>query len=135
MAYVLEVYTDGKCPLCQWVRAKVEPLDSLRQLRWFDYNDPSVEGRAAPELLSAMADEMHVRRLRDGRWFRGFEAWIEVLQALPGVWRLLSKTLGLWPFRRIGPALYRWIAHRRYKLFGVPPPCDSRAVCSLHRNP
>ena len=126
----IEVYTDGQCPLCRWVRARVEPLDRERRIEWYDYNEPESLARAAPHTFAEMAAEMHVRRA-DGGWSKGYSAWLEVLRVLPR-WRRLAPVLSLWPFRSLGPVFYRWLASRRYSLFGVPPPCDASGVCALH---
>jgi len=128
----LEVYTDGQCPLCRWTRARVEPLDTGRRLEWFDYHDPAALARAAPHTPQELAAEMHVRRKRDGVWRKGYWAWLEVLRVLPR-WRWLAPVLALWPFTALGPAFYRFIASRRYTLFGIPPPCDADGVCQLHQ--
>lgn len=126
----IEVYTDGQCPLCRWVRAHVEPYDLNACIVWRDYNDPEILRRAAPHTLEEMAAEMHARNSR-GQWSKGYAAWLEVLRVLPR-WRVLVRPLSIWPFTAIGPVFYKWIARRRYKLFGVPPPCDAGGVCSLH---
>ena len=127
----IEVYTDGQCPLCQWSRARVEPHDRDGRLEWLDYHDPAALARAAPHTPRQMADEMHVR-LPDGSWHKGYWGWVEVLRVLPR-WRWLTGLLSVWPFTRLGPALYKQIAKRRYKIFGIPPPCDDAGVCSLHQ--
>ena len=126
----LEVYTDGRCPLCQWSRRQVEPLDVNRRLEWLDYHDPDALGRAAPHTPKQLADEMHVRR-PDGTWARGYWAWVEVVGVLPR-WGWLKGPLAGWPFKSFGPFLYRQLAKRRYQIFGVPPPCDDAGVCSVH---
>jgi len=127
----LEVYTDGQCPLCRWMRARVEPLDTERRLEWFDYHEPEVLARAQPHTPRELAAEMHVRRRRDGAWRKGYWAWLEVLRVLPR-WRWLVPVLSIWPFTALGPHLYHFIATRRYTLFGIPPPCDESGVCQLH---
>jgi predicted DCC family thiol-disulfide oxidoreductase YuxK len=129
----LEVYTDGQCPLCRWTRARVEPLDTAHRLAWFDYHDPAALKRAAPHTPQELAAEMHVRRQKDGAWRKGYWAWLEVLGVLPH-WRWLVPVLAAWPLRALGPGFYRFIAGRRYTLFGVPPPCDESGICQLHTN-
>jgi predicted DCC family thiol-disulfide oxidoreductase YuxK len=127
----IEVYTDGHCNLCRWMRARVEPLDRHQRIEWLDYNDPEILHRAAPRTREEMADEMHTRD-GGGRWSKGYFAWIEVIRVLPR-WKWLAPVL-LWsPFTKIGTMFYRWLAARRYTLFGVPPPCDASGVCQLHK--
>jgi predicted DCC family thiol-disulfide oxidoreductase YuxK len=126
----LEVYTDGRCPMCRWSREHVEPLDTEHRLEWLDYHDPEALRRAAPLTHRQLAEAMHVR-LPGGGWRTGYWAWLEVLRVLPR-WRWLTRLLSLWPFTRLGPVFYDQLAKRRYKLFGIPPPCDDAGVCSLH---
>jgi predicted DCC family thiol-disulfide oxidoreductase YuxK len=126
----IEVYTDGQCPLCQWSRQRVEPLDAAGRLEWLDYHDPAALGRAAPHTRAQLADEMHVR-LPDGTWRRGYWAWVEVVRVLPR-WRWLARPLSAWPFTALGPFFYKQLAKRRYQIFGIPPPCDDSGVCSIH---
>ena len=127
----IEVYTDGQCILCRWTRDHVEPLDRDRRLEWLDYNDPENLNRAAPHTHKEMAEQMHVRP-PDGRWHKGYFAWIEVVRVLPR-WKWLAPLMGIWPFTKLGPVFYSWLASRRYTLFGVPPPCDESGVCKLHQ--
>jgi len=120
----IEVYTDGHCNLCRWMRAHVEPLDRNHRIEWLDYNDPE-------HTREEMADEMHTRAA-GGRWTKGYFAWIEVIRVLPR-WKWLAPIMSLWPFTKLGPIFYGWLAARRYTLFGVPPPCDASGVCQLHK--
>ena len=126
----IEVYTDGRCNLCRWTRAQVEPLDRNHRLEWLDYNDPKILARAAPHTREQMAEEMHVRSPA-GLWRKGYFAWIEVVRVLPR-WRWLAPIMSVWPFTKLGPIFYHWLASHRYTLFGVPPPCDASGVCKLH---
>ena len=127
----IEVYTDGNCNLCRWMRAHIEPLDRDQRIKWLDYNDPEILKGAAPHTREEMAEEMHART-PDGRWTKGYFAWIEVIRLLPR-WKWLAPILSVWPFTTLGPVFYRWLAKRRYTLFGVPPPCDASGVCKLHQ--
>jgi predicted DCC family thiol-disulfide oxidoreductase YuxK len=127
----LEVYTDGQCPLCRWMRERVERRDRFRKIEWKDFRDPSVQ-QSTPFTLHELDAEMHARRKGDGRWATGYRAWVEVLRVLPR-WRFLAPLLTVWPLTSFGRLFYRWLAKRRYKLFGVPPPCDSEGVCQLHK--
>lgn len=127
----LEVYTDGQCPLCQWMRSKVEPRDRFNRIEWLDYRDREVQSRT-PYTFAELDAEMHARRLADGRWSAGYDAWLEVMRVLPR-WRFIAPLLSIWPFTSLGRLFYRWLATRRYKLFGVPPPCDAEGVCALHK--
>lgn len=129
----IQVLTDGECPLCLWSRARVEPRDREGRIEWFNYRDPEVvKALAPPYSFEELNKEMHVRT-PDGRWTGGYEAWLELVRVLPR-WRVFVPILSLWPFTSLGAIFYRWLANRRYALFGVPPPCDEAGVCSLHKN-
>lgn len=127
----LEVYTDGRCPLCQWMRARVEPFDTERRLEWIDYHEPAALARAQPHTPAELSAEMHVRQGSAGAWHKGYWAWLVVLSVLPR-WRWLVPVLRLWPLRTLGPHFYHFVATHRYTLFGIPPPCDASGVCQLH---
>jgi predicted DCC family thiol-disulfide oxidoreductase YuxK len=127
----LEVYTDGQCPLCLWMREQVERRDRFHRVRWLDYRDPEIQART-PYSFEELNAEMHTRRLPGGDWSAGYLAWLEVMRVLPH-WRSLAPLLSVWPFTALGRVLYRMVATRRYKLFGAPPPCDANGVCSLHK--
>jgi predicted DCC family thiol-disulfide oxidoreductase YuxK len=126
----IEVYTDGGCNLCRWMRAHVEPHDRDHRIEWLDYTDPAILRRASPHTKEELAREMHARTPA-GRWAKGYQAWIEVIRVLPR-WSWLAPILSIWPFTRLGPVFYRWLAGHRYTLFGVPPPCDETGACRLH---
>ena len=128
----LEVYTDGQCPLCKWMREKVSRRDRFHRIEWLDYRDPQVQSRT-PYSFQELDAEMHARTLADGRWSAGYLAWLEVLRVLPR-WRFVAPLLSIWPFTALGRVFYAWLATRRYKLFGIPPPCDEGGVCSLHKS-
>lgn len=127
----LEVYTDGQCPLCRWMRSKVEPRDRFHRIAWMDYRDPGIRGRT-PYSFEELDAEMHARRIADGGWSAGFEAWLDVMRVLPR-WCFVAPLLSLRPFTFLGRHFYRWLATRRYKLFGIPPPCDEGGLCALHK--
>jgi predicted DCC family thiol-disulfide oxidoreductase YuxK len=127
----LEVYTDGQCPLCRWMREKVDRRDRFGRVKWLDYRDPDVQTRT-PYTFEELDAEMHARRIEGGNWTAGYHAWLEVMRVLPR-WRYLAPLLSIWPFAALGRVFYRWLATRRYKLFGVPPPCDRDGVCALHK--
>ena len=89
----IEVYTDGHCNLCRWMRARVEPLDRDRRIEWLDYNDPEVLQRAAPRTREEMANEMHTHTVSGG-WSKGYSAWIEVIGVLPR-WKWLAPIMAV----------------------------------------
>src|ERR1051325_2637090 len=87
----LEVYTDGQCPLCRWMRERVERRDRFSKIEWKDFREPAVQ-QSTPFTLHELDAEMHARRKEDGRWAAGYRAWVEVLRVLPR-WRFLAPLL------------------------------------------
>src|SRR5258708_24020755 len=108
------------------MRARVDPLDRDRRIEWLDYNDPEILQRAAPHTREEMAEEMHTRTA-DGRWAKGYFAWIEVIRVLPR-WKWLARVLSIWPLTKLGPIFYRWIASRRYMPCGFLRPALASVV-------
>jgi predicted DCC family thiol-disulfide oxidoreductase YuxK len=124
-----DIFLDGSCSFCRWSRDKIEPYDSSGRVRFLDYNDPAVAAQT-PFPRSDLDQEMHLRTA-EGKWLRGFEAWLALLRVLPRLaW--LGWVAGLPPLRWLGPPLYRFIARHRYSLPGAPAPCDGD-TCALPR--
>ncbi len=117
-----DIFMDGACSFCRWSRARIEPYDTAARLRFLDYNDPAVAGQA-PFSREELGDEMHVRT-PDGRWAKGFEAWVVLLRVLPRLARL-GWLASMPPVRWIGPSLYAFIARHRYSLPGAPARCET----------
>jgi predicted DCC family thiol-disulfide oxidoreductase YuxK len=116
-----DIFLDGSCSFCRWLRSRIEPFDSTRRLRFLDYNDPDVAAEA-PFPRSDLDREMHVRT-PEGKWLAGFESWVVLLRVLPALsW--IGWIGGLPPLRWFGPSLYRFIARHRYSLPGAPAQCD-----------
>jgi predicted DCC family thiol-disulfide oxidoreductase YuxK len=121
-AHKYDIFLDGSCSFCRWSRAKIEPYDSGKRVRFLDYNDPAVAVQA-PFLRADLDREMHMRT-PEGKWLRGFEAWLALLRVLPKlVW--LGRIAGLPPLRWLGPPLYAFVARHRYSLPGAPTRCET----------
>ncbi|MBZ5643939.1 MAG: DUF393 domain-containing protein [Acidobacteriia bacterium] len=117
-----DIFMDGSCSFCKWTREKVEPYDSGARLRFLDYNDPGVAAQS-PFSRSDLDQEMHVRT-PDGKWLKGFEAWLALLRVLPKLaW--IGRLAAFPPARWFGPFVYAFIARHRYSLPGAPSRCDS----------
>jgi predicted DCC family thiol-disulfide oxidoreductase YuxK len=122
-----DIFLDGTCSFCRWSQAKIEPYDSNGRLRFLDYNDAAVAAQA-PFPRADLDQEMHLRT-PEGKWLRGFEAWLALLHVLPRlVW--LGRIASLPPLRWLGPPLYGFIARHRYSLPGAPARCETD-TCAL----
>jgi len=124
-----DIFLDGSCSFCRWLRSRIEPYDTGGRLRFLDYNDPAVASET-PFQRSDLAREMHVRTPQ-GKWLGGFEAWLAILLVLPRLaW--LGWIAGLPPLRWLGPPLYRFVARHRYSIPGAPTQCEGD-TCALPR--
>jgi predicted DCC family thiol-disulfide oxidoreductase YuxK len=124
-----DIFLDGSCSFCRWSEDKIEPYDSNGCVRFLDYNDPAVAAQT-PFPRSDLDQEMHLRT-PEGKWLRGFEAWLALLRVLPRLaW--LGWIAGLPPLRWLGPPFYRFIARHRYSLPGAPAQCEGD-TCALPR--
>jgi predicted DCC family thiol-disulfide oxidoreductase YuxK len=91
-------------------------------VQFLDYNDPAVAAQA-PFPRAELDQEMHMRT-PEGKWLRGFEAWLVLLRVLPKLaW--LGRMASLPPLRWLGPPVYGFIARHRYSLPGAPARCDT----------
>jgi len=117
-----DIFLDGSCSFCRWSRTQIEPYDSDGKVQFLDYNDPSVAAQA-PFPRAELDREMHMRT-PEGKWLRGFEAWLALLRVLPKLaW--LGRIASVPPLRWFGPPLYAFIARHRYSLPGAPTRCDT----------
>jgi len=70
----------------------------------------------------------------DGKWLKGFEAWLALLRVLPKLsW--IGWIAGLPPLRWLGPSVYAFIARHRYSLPGAPTRCDTDTCAVPGRTP
>jgi len=117
-----DIFLDGSCSFCRWSQAKIEPYDSGERVRFLDYNDPAV-AELTPFPRGELDREMHMRT-PEGKWLRGFEAWLVLLRVLPKLaW--LGRIASVPPLRWFGPSVYGFIARHRYSLPGAPARCDT----------
>lgn len=113
------VIFDGQCPVCQGSVGMLRRLDWLHRLEFVDAYDPEISARV-PAHDRVVLDRSQLLRAihvvaHGGQVMTGYEAvrhlagqllslmWAYPLLFLPGV---------TW----LGPRLYAWIAHRRYRI-------------------
>lgn len=126
---------DGHCVICQTTRRLVEALDWFNRIEFVDLHDHEQVRARFPHIDHAAAmGEIHV--IADQNTYRGYRGTRRIMRALP-------LGLPLWAVMRmpiisgwVGPALYRFIARRRYainRLFGVDLSAGSCAddVCKI----
>ncbi len=124
----LRVYTDGQCRFCLWMQEKALRLDREQRLDWRDFNLPEVAAET-PFSRDELARRMHVVT-PDGQWHAGYFGWVAIVSVLPR-WRWLAAIAHLWPFTRLGPKAYQFVANHRYHIpqfvlacLGAPAPCS-----------
>lgn len=125
---------DGYCAVCRSTRALIRALDWRGRVRFVDLHTPDVPQQYPQFTHEALMGQIHVID-EQGRVYIGFEATRRMLREVPlgvPVWLLLQL-----PFMdRVGKAVYRAIATRRYsinRLLGMPLPPDpcEDGVCRL----
>jgi predicted DCC family thiol-disulfide oxidoreductase YuxK len=113
----VEVFYDGRCPVCRASRAWAECRDGHHRLDWQDATDPACADRL-PVSVAELEQAVWVRR-SDGSLASGYRAWLAVLAELPG-WRLTARLLALRPLAWLGPPVYRLVARLRHRLSPAP---------------
>jgi len=94
----------------------------------------------APFPRGELDGEMHMRT-PEGKWLRGFEAWLVLLRVLPKLsW--LGRIASVAPLRWLGPSVYGFIARHRTAFparpraaipirVRLPPPVHSEAIVRI----
>jgi predicted DCC family thiol-disulfide oxidoreductase YuxK len=100
----LIVYYDETCGICMRIAAFLDRLNGLKRIRFL----PALEHPTAGE--EAYVDIISDRD--DGRTFRGFSTYQQIVWRLPVLW-LFLPLLYLPPVPLIGRWLYRRIADNR----------------------
>ena len=125
----VEIFYDGRCPLCMRSMAALETFDWFQRLTFSDLETqwPRLAAGHPEVSLEACRQDMHVL-LSDGALQKGFFAYREILKVLPPLWPLLILFYA--PLAStVGPRLYGWIAARRVK----NEPCTLQ-VCATHHH-
>lgn len=122
---------DGRCVMCQQSQRAVRRLDWRSKVETLDLHHPTVIERYPQLDKTALMGAIHTIT-PDGRVLVGFFAMRYLTHFLPLMWPVLPL-LYLPGMKWVGPALYGWIARRRYAIntfFGVEL-CED-GVCKLH---
>lgn len=138
---MLTAIYDGRCVICNTTRRVVTVLDWFGQIEFLDLHRQETVAERYPFIDHEQAmGEIHVVDAR-ARVFAGFAGTRRMLRSLPLGWPLYVllrlPIIGGW----LGPRVYRFIAHNRYRinrLLGVdlaaeeaaPGDCDE-GVCKV----
>lgn len=114
----LDVLYDDRCNLCDRTIQIVTLLDIFGQVRLRPLTqNKSLLDEIGLDLSQALTDLYGFRRT-DQKLFRGYDFYIQLCKSLVLLWPLLPF-LVLGKVFIIGPAIYRFVAARRTRLFGV----------------
>jgi predicted DCC family thiol-disulfide oxidoreductase YuxK len=126
------VFYDGHCVFCTRIMRVIKTLDTADRVTLVDFRKAGIERAADRPSADALASEMHLQK-EDGGWERGFFAFRYLVRVVPALY--VFAPLMYFPFAgRIGPKAYRFVADRRFSLFGCG--CGGathRAGCPLAR--
>ena len=109
----LTVLFDGHCRLCRASVARARRFDSRKRIEFLDLHDPSAAKRF-PALGRDEAMQASLAIDREGRVFRGADAWARIGRELPA-WKAVSSVLLLPGVRWIAGRVYAAIARNRYR--------------------
>ena len=123
----IAIVFDGDCAFCTRSLRALQRIDRDGVIRLHDSHESALIASKFPMLRGADFDNAMFAVTADGRVFRGYFAFKEVLRTLPAGWPLvlLSALPGA---DIIGPRLYAWVAKNRRRLG-----CDSSG-CELPAN-
>jgi predicted DCC family thiol-disulfide oxidoreductase YuxK len=112
---------DGHCLLCSgWVR-RIHRRDQAARFRFAAQQSPAgrrlLRGMGLDETIEGV-----VVQTPDGQPLTHTDAVLYVGQRIGQPWALLAGT-GRWVPKPIREAAYRWLARRRYRLFGRSETC------------
>lgn len=114
----LEVFYDDRCNLCDRTVQAITFLDIFGLIRLKPLSQNQAElGRLGISMDQALNDLYGVRR-DDRAVFRGYDLYLALTRSLVLLWPL-------WPILRlgkvlsVGPLVYRFVAVRRTRMFGV----------------
>jgi len=124
----IAIVFDGDCGFCTRSLRALQRIDRSGVMRLHDSHESALIASKFPMLRGADFDNAMFAVTADGRVFRGYFAFKELLRKLPAGWplRLLSALPGA---DLIGPRIYAWVAGNRHRLG-----CDS-AGCELPAHP
>ena len=112
------VFFDGVCNLCNGFVDWLIRMDKHGRLKF-----ASLQGRAAGELLGPEADGLaSIVVVREGQLYRESDAILVIGESLGGIHAFFAKLSALLP-RRLRDAIYRFVAKRRYRIFGKRDTC------------
>ena len=109
----IEIFYDGKCPMCTSLMRHVERSSKCRE---FDLRDMHAAEQRLPFMREAVEKEIHVVG-RDGEVYRGAQGMLKIAGEYRGL--AFVEKIGAFPLvRPLLPIGYRLIAANRAFLFG-----------------
>ncbi len=129
------VFYDGGCGICRKTVTVLTHVDLLRRNEMYDIANqwPTIALRFPGKLdRAACFIDMHAINERDGRVFRGYDAYRQIAWTVPALW-LSLLFLYLPPVSWIGWKIYRYVATHRYDAGCAIPDVSSAAEISRDR--
>ncbi len=109
MGWVL--FFDGDCAFCSAAVRQAVRLDRRRRVKFAPLQGKLASEKGFSRHAATRGGTMVVMRESDGRAFTHSDAWIELMRALGGVWRLLVAVKFI-P-RSIRDRVFQWVADHR----------------------
>lgn len=124
-------FFDGECAFCSRSVQVVSRLDKGERISFAPLQGKLSQEHGFTRHAVPGGGTMVVLRESDGRVFTHSDAWIELMRALGGGWRVF----GLVRFipRFIRDAAYGWVARNRYRFMGKSASCALPDAAMLKR--
>ena len=110
MGWVL--FFDGDCAFCSAAVRRAAKLDTRKNVRFAPLQGKLAGEKGFASHAAAEGGTMVVMRESDGKVFTRSDAWIELMRALGGGWKLLVAVKFI-P-KIIRDTVYQWVADHRY---------------------
>jgi predicted DCC family thiol-disulfide oxidoreductase YuxK len=128
MGETISIVYDGDCGFCLRSLRVLQRLDVRGAMVLYNSHESDTVGATFPMLAGADFAHAMFAVTQDGRVFRGYFAFKQLMRTLPLAWPLLPLFV-LPGTDHIGPRVYAWVARNRNR-FG----CGSE-VCELPARP
>jgi len=111
----MKIIYDGECPVCLSLKQFAETKNSQDSFEFIPYQAENfakhVQGLSREQASLALYTISE-----DGSQTRGARAIFEIMQSLPGFWRVAGKILSIPPLAWLAEPAYRLFARHRHKI-------------------
>lgn len=117
VAFPLEIFYDGSCPVCAREMAVYQRKNPRGRLFFIDISSDDFDAARYGKTRQELMEKMHVRDA-NGDFTTGVDAFMSIWQAFPSgsPWRVTSALIGLPGVHLLARVAYRIFARNRHLL-------------------